>query len=123
MTYIAEATFSVSRCPNPLIYNALFPDLGAHDLPRPLAGAPEVSTSPTTPELEPLKRSFDRDCHDRGFRRSVFSGPHHYILPLNAGEVENDPVLFLVVDDAPRIPYVRVTAFQLPMIGCFTQHF
>ena len=91
MTYIAEATFSVSGCPNPLIYNAAFPDLGAHDLPRPLAGAPEVSTSPTTPELEPLKRPFDRDGHDRGFRRSVLSGPHHYILPLNAGDVENDP--------------------------------
>jgi hypothetical protein len=86
-----------------------------------------VATLPSTRlpsvRLYPLKGHFNGHSHDRRLRRTPFAWPDHHVCPVNAGNVQNDPVVFLVVDDAPRVSGIRVAAFEGPVLGRITDPF
>src|SRR6476660_2106302 len=55
-----------------------------------------------------LQRHFDRCSHARRLRRPSLAGPHYDVAALDARDVQDDTVMLLVVDDAPRIARISV---------------
>jgi hypothetical protein len=49
-------------------------------------------------------------------RRSLLARPHHHVLPLDAGDMKDDPAV-LIHQGSPN---VCLAALQCPMLGCIT---
>ena len=50
-------------------------------------------------------------------RRPSLARPHHDVPALDARHMQDDPMVLLVVDDAPRVALIRVVAVQASMVG------
>jgi hypothetical protein len=61
--------------------------------------------------------------HRCSVRGTVQQRGNNNISTINSGDVQNDPVRLLIVDDAPRVARVGVAALQLPMRSVLADFF
>ena len=63
---------------------------------------------------QPLQGHLHCRSHARRLRRPPFARPYYDVPALDARDVQDDPVMLMVVNDAPGVACVRVIAVQLP---------
>jgi hypothetical protein len=71
-------------------------------------------------QFQPVESHVDGQSHDGRLCRSLLARPHHHVLPLDAGDMKDDPVVLPVIHDTPGVAHVCLAALQRPMLGRIT---